>query len=268
MNWSDIEAELENVDRKDALERAKGSPALRAALELSRPQNWWGTGIPPERLLKIAQEDGIPVAWVPPAELLIEVAAVATREERLTILRANQDKVFSHCEMLLSECIDEWIADERYLVDKILSAFQAGHQEAALALAVSIGEPLSVWASTPRVVSFRSDEEEENWRSNRQKLRKYKWAGHELGEILATGAAGDFLRAALIAPIPAFFAPFWPSENNEVPTRLSRHAVVHTAKKKLFSLDNALLALMLVSSILRDMQRWSEEVRMTDEGPE
>lgn len=70
MPFSDFIAELQHVDDPDVLDRVKTSPALRLALGMVRPENWWGVGVEPETLRRIAEEDGIPVAWVPRREVL------------------------------------------------------------------------------------------------------------------------------------------------------------------------------------------------------
>jgi hypothetical protein len=252
MEMSENKSKLFGVGRKDTPGRAK-SPKT--------PQNWWGTEIPSERLIKIAEEDGIPVAWVPSPDLLIKLHSASNREERLTVLCNKQEKVLNHCKTLLTECTDQWISGERYLVDCSLSALLDGHHEAALALAVSIGEPMAVWASEPRVKAFNSEEDAEAWNKLRKKLGKYRWAKHEIENEPLESRRVDLIHRALIAPIPSFFRPFRLENGDEIPKQLSRHAVVHTAKKEQFSLENAILGLMLVSSILYQMQLWCNEVR-------
>ena len=156
MNWNDLDIELANVDRTDVLDRIKTSLTLRCALEMSRPRNWWGTGIAPKRLLEIARDDGIPVAWLPEAAILKDLVSARTRDERLVVLLGRFDEILRHSAELVEECGDAWIADERTLTHQAILAAEAGHHEAAMALAVSVGEPLAIWASVPRVKVFRS----------------------------------------------------------------------------------------------------------------
>lgn len=261
---TEIEAELPRVDDKDAVERAKTSPALQAALDMSRPRNWWGTGIPPTRLLKMAHDDGIPVAWVPQQDILVELDSAATRDARLAILQGHRARILEHCGILAAECGDPWIADEQALVQRAILALGAGHHEAAMALAVSVGEPLAVWASTPRVKLFLSTTEREDWEKKRHKTSKYLWAKEEIGSLPAAIHNDDVLRTALIAPIVGFFKPFRVENGDPIPGALSRHVVAHRATRAHFSEVNSLLAVMLVSSVLREMQSWSEEVRFMD----
>src|SRR5262249_12300686 len=73
------------------------------------------------------------------------------------------------CDALVRECNDPWVGDEQALVQRALAAFRAGHHEAAMALAVSIGEPLANWASTPRVRGFLSEADRDTWEKKRHK---------------------------------------------------------------------------------------------------
>jgi hypothetical protein len=134
-----------------------------------------------------------------------------------------------------------------------------------MALAVSVGEPLAIWASTPRVQSFDSKAERDAWKQRRAAVGKYKWAELELGAVGADLSRHELLRKVLIAPIARFFTPWRPSEGKPVPEALSRHVVAHQATPEHFSRENALLALMFVVSLLRDMQAWCEEVQGIDE---
>jgi hypothetical protein len=73
-----------------------------------------------------------------------------------------------------------------------------------------------------------------------------------------------FTYQVLITPISSFFTDWWPSSGKPVPSKLSRHVVAHHANVEHFTPVNALLALMLVVSILREQQEWSTEVRIMD----
>ena len=71
----------------------------------------------------------------------------------------------------------------------------------------------------------------------------------------------EVLRHALIAPIPKFFTPYYANQGQPVPETVSRHATVHQPTVAHLSRDNALLVIMLSTSILREQQSWCEEVR-------
>ncbi len=260
--FQDIIDQLEHVDDPDALEEAKSNGALAHALQLSRPENWRGSGLTPEQILPLALEDGIPVAWVPPTDVLQALVA-APKDRRLELLLTHRDTILDKCRTLVRQCSDAWIKDQRTLVDRALDAFAEEHHEAAMALAVVVGEPLAVWASEPRVRVFDSKTDMDAW-ENKKRRGKYCLAKAELAAVAPTAKLRRFevLRHALIGPIPKFFTPFHGEPGELIPDTVSRHATVHKPIVAHFSVENALLALMLVTSILREEQEWCVEVRM------
>lgn len=64
--------------------------------------------------------------------------------------------------------------------------------------------------------------------------------------------------------VARFFTPWRPSDATPPPSHLSRHVVAHQAAVEHFTATNALLSLMLVTSIIRTQQAWIEEVRIQD----
>jgi hypothetical protein len=263
LKWGDIQAAVAHVDDSDVLDRARTNAATQAALEMYRPENWAGTGLTPEQILPVAQESGIPVVWIPSYQIL-GLLARARHEDRPQILRAHSDEILDQCHERLAECTDPWVAGPHSLLSRSAEALQAGHHEAAMALAVSVGEPLARWASVPRVHVFLSQEEADAWVNERRK--HYKLAELELADLVSRGkelARWDVQRVALISPIPKFFTDFTPGEPH--PESLSRHVVAHDPTPEHMSPHNALVALMLTTSILRQQQEWSIEVRMQDE---
>ena len=261
VSFQDVIDALEHVDDPDVLEKAQGNVALWHALEMSRPKNWRGTGIKPEGILAVAKETGIPVAWVPPSDILKGLVSAAPAD-RLAIIRSHAGEIIAQCDQLLSECRDNWLGDERVLVGRAIEAFKAGHHEAAMALAVSVGEALALWASVPHVLMFDSAEEQDAWAKMRGS-NKYKLAETELAAVGTQRELKrvEILRHALIAPIPKFFTPFYARPGETIPATVSRHATVHKPTVKHLSFDNALLAIMLCVSILREQQAWCERVR-------
>lgn len=94
-----------HVDDPDAHERAQTIPALAVAMDWLRPRNWHASGLMPEDILPVAADCGIPVVWVPPTEVLIEVTE-AHPSDRIGVLVSRQDAVLAHCEELLAQCRD------------------------------------------------------------------------------------------------------------------------------------------------------------------
>ena len=261
VSFQDVIDALEYVDDPDVLEKAKGNMALWVALDMSRPKNWRGTGIKPEGILAVANETGIPVAWVPPSDVLKMLASAAPLD-RLAVIRSHVAEIIAQCDQLLNECRDNWVGDERILVRRAIEAFKAGHHEAAMALAVNVGEVLALWASVPHVLMFDSQEEKDAW-TKMHARNKYRLAETELAAVgnRQKLERTEILRHALIAPIPKFFTPFYAGPRESIPATVSRHATVHKPTVKHLNPDNALIAIMLCVSILREQQAWCERVR-------
>lgn len=263
LTMSDIMAALPMVDDLDALEKSARDPALHAALEMSRPENWWGTGAG-ERLLRHARAEGLPLAWVPSATVIKALDSASSADGRLAVLQTHRAQILADCRDVLSACRDVEIAGDVALAREALDAVAAGHDAPGMALAVCLGEPLAAWAATPRVRSFESAEEQRDW-ERRRKLSQYGWAKIEMDIVGNDFAAPwNFQYQVLIAPIPRFFTPWRPSDGTAPPTHLSRHVVAHQAAVEHFTPANALLSLMLVTSILRTQQEWIEEMHIQD----
>jgi hypothetical protein len=118
--FQDVIDALEYVGGPDVLQKAKGNIALWHALEMSRPSNWRGTGIKPEGILTVAKETGVPVAWVPPPDVLKRLASAAP-SGRQAVIRSHVAEIIAQCDQLLSECRDNWLGDERVLVGRAWS---------------------------------------------------------------------------------------------------------------------------------------------------
>ena len=263
ISFREILDQFDHVDDADVLESAKTNGALSAALQWIRPENWHGCGLRPEEILPVAVDSGIPVVWVPPKSVLKALVAAAPGD-RMSVLMASEEEVVAQCRLLLDECSDPCVSESRTLIGRSLDAYQAGFHEAAMALAVVVGEPLAQWASVPRVQRFESDQAEQEWEANR-KRDKYILAELELAAA-GPGALKPtrVRRNALIAPIPKFYTPFYGEQDEKIPDTVSRHATVHQPTVEHLSQENALLAMMLCVSLLRQQQDWAEEIRDYD----
>jgi len=265
----DLEDKLPEVDDLDVLEKTKSDPLLKTALQLSRPVNWWGSGLGPQQILPIA-EQGIPVSWIPDQEILVVLAA-ARPKDRPAILLSYEDAIVSQCRACLEEVKNTDFADTKQLISRSIDTLDAGFHEAAIALAVAVAEGLALWASRLRAGVIESlkggDMMEISKRVNRRLAslgESYRLAREELASgTLVQGF--DVPRRALIAPIPTFFEPFYPGKGDPVPVYLSRHAVAHQPTVEHFNRANAITAVMLASSLLRARDEHLDYVYIEDE---
>ncbi|MBB1152473.1 hypothetical protein [Amycolatopsis dendrobii] len=262
--WADVEQEFQHVDDPNVLQRIDNSPALRIALEISRPGNWWGLGVEPGTLISISRGEGIPLAWVPRREIISLLARAEDDVERSQVLLANEHDILEDCSAALGECTDPWLASTVLLALRAVDAHRSGFHEAGMALAVSLGEPLAAWGAEPRVRAFDSNQHRKAWEALVRKNSGYRRAELELDEARLDPHRRDVIWQALAAPIPKFFTTWHRHQNVPPPDYLSRHVVAHQPSVQHFTRRNALVALMLVSSLLRAQQDWSEDVRASD----
>ncbi|MFL6116197.1 MAG: hypothetical protein ACJ786_33305 [Catenulispora sp.] len=226
LRFAEVIAELDHVDDPDVLERSKSSPALQAALVMSRPENWWGTGISPEKLLKIAESDGIPIVWLPDGETLVALVAACNKAARAQVLIERTGQIVEDCVRTFGECTDPWLADQVKLARQAIAAFP-DHPETAMSHAVMVSEALAVWGSTPRVQAFDSQQQQEAWTQKLGNTSRYGWARLELERADSAGKKSGMYWRALAAPIPSFFTDWHPYRNMAIPPNLSRHVVAH-----------------------------------------
>lgn len=229
-----------------------------------RPRNWHASGLTPDDILPIAVDCGIPVVWVPPTAVLIEVTAAHPRD-RIGVLVSRQEEVLAHCEALLAQCRDQELQESRILVGRAIEALRAGHHEAAMALAVTVAENLAFWVSEIRTSRFDSHDESDvhdaQIGKRHRHRNRYGLAAELLDEMDSSERESrfDVVRRALLAPIPKFFTKFHPEDGDPVPETVSRHATVHRPTVKHLSPANALLSVMLCISYLREQQQWIED---------
>ena len=253
----DIFAQLDHVDDPDVHEKAETNPALAAAYRMLRPGNWLHSGLTPDAALSIAVESGIPVCWVPPPQVLTQLSE-ADPDDRMDVLRANEASVLEQCASLIEESNDPAIRDTQTLTRCSLSACTDGHHEAAMALAVAVAERPAIEAATRELHFFDSADEQAAYKKAVQS--KYKRAEQLLNHITShkDGRRWFMYWRALLSPVPKFFTPYYPDQGDPIPCTTSRHVTFHNPTVEHLSKENALIALMLCTSLLRDLQSWRE----------
>ncbi|HXL93695.1 MAG TPA: hypothetical protein VN969_32590 [Streptosporangiaceae bacterium] len=263
----DIEGKLPFVDDCDVLKKAESDRLLRLALEMSRPVNWWGTGLAPHDLLPIA-EQGIPVKWVP-APTVLKALAAALPGDRVALLLSYTEEILSNCRSIIDSYSADSFGDTKVLLLRAFDAFDAGFHEAAIALAVAVAEGHALWASRLRtgVLASLGAPSFDQVLKNLQQIHKER--GYRLAEKeLASGTLNqdfDIPRRALIAPIPTFFTPFHPDKGEPVPVMLSRHVVTHQPTIDHFSRGNAIMAMMLATSLFVEREEHRDYIYIATE---
>jgi len=209
---------------------------LLAGLDLSHfsdsyPPNW-PLDVDLDQVTEVISGDGIPLVWVPRQTIVEEVLAAPDRASRIGILLAHSEALVVDCGAVLDAITEPSLQGQLPLARNALAAYAHGHQEAAQALATVVTETAVAAALSSRYEEVKDavvfDPDKTSW----TRLR---------------------LRAAL-APIHRFYTTWYRSSGAPAPEALSRHVTVHEADATHYTAANALVAVLLVTSVLRAIQ--------------
>ena len=210
---------------------------LREAL----PPNWPESGGMFDLGLDIIRDEGVPLVWVPRKEIITELLEAPDRNSRLGILLARKVDVIEDCRGVLEDVTCDSFAEQVTLLRRAVDALEAGHDEAAQALAVVVTET----AVTRSIGGYK-------------KVKKEVVV--DLGDMPLFALR---VRAALL-PLASFYTDWYPNKGAPPPELLSRHATVHQADSVHYTSSNAVLAVMLGTSVLRALQEFAESAELEE----
>jgi len=187
-----------------------------------------------EALRALALSDGIPVAYVAPPELFGDLLGADSRDERLELLRTNQQKIVDYCRTVLVDLDSSPLVAE---AQEAVRTFDAGFVASAQSHVANI-----VDSALPRIWG-KEPNPQGTWVPRREATR--------IGETEPSGK-GLFLHFAeslVAAPIPSAYRRHFPGD--PVPSGFSRHASAHSlGVEGLVSDLNCLVGLMLATSLV------------------
>jgi hypothetical protein len=210
------------------------SDILRPLLERLPPN--WPDDIDLGQVEAVIQDDGLPLVWVPRAEIVTSLLAAPDRAARVDVLLAHEQEITADCRAVVGSISHDTLSGQLPLAVKALDAFGAGHHEAAQALAVTVTETalphaLGGYARARQRAAF------DPYRVTLRQLR---------------------VKAAL-APIGPFDTDWYPSSGTPASAALSRHVTIHQADQRHYTRGNAAVAVLLATSVLRALQELAEE---------
>ena len=201
--------------------------AQDAALRRLPPN--WPKGMDWEQVVTVIQTSGIPLVWVPRADIVTAVVGARTQADRIGVLLAHTNEIATDCRASLAGVDDPALAGQVTLALSAVEAFAAHHFQAAQALAVVVTE--TAIASVIRG----------NYREIKKQVRV-----DDPGEL----TLADLRLRAALAPIGTFYTPWHPSSGTPAPEDLSRHVSVHQADVSHYTVANAHVSILLVASVL------------------
>ncbi len=207
------------------------------------PRNWeQEPDLDIDAAISIIVDEGIPLVWVPRAAIVAALVAAADAEARDEILLASRDEIADDCRAVLGEITAPELKPLAELAAEAVTALRDGHRSSAQALAGNIFDTLlrdaarrGVIFAGPPVGYFKYD-----------KIRKQITPVSD-DTVIRRFRADCVLSASLLA-----LQPYDPS--SPPPARFVRHATAHCARPEQYTPVNAIVAVMLMTSMLREAQ--------------
>jgi hypothetical protein len=216
--------------------------ALRPALErladvwsASLPMNWREVkpgGV--EAAIDVMSRTGIPLAWIPRTPIVEMVLEAGTDSERTSILLDHQGEILEDLRACLAELAAEDLLTARDAAENAINAFEGGHAYAAQALAAA-----ALTACIEHVIG---------WKLGRMRQE------FEAQEPLSASISRFRLVATCAVLARATLSRFDVSKGDPIPSHFNRHASLHTVSPIQYTPLNALISLMLLVSLLRELQ--------------
>jgi hypothetical protein len=223
-------ASIEPVLRAQREQITKLMAVTADALRRIYPENWHGVrGIEFDRLESILLDEGIPLVGVPRASTVQAILDAPEAAARRALVGRRWRSIITDCAMALDSFERPELKGQIGFGMKAVEALRDGHVEAAQALATNL---LDTLLRTHFTADFRTITGN---RANGKQL--------ELDDY-------TIRVACVIAPIWAAYREFWTTKGDPVPRTFARHASAHAVSRTQYNRTNAVLGIMLVTSLL------------------
>lgn len=206
--------------------------SARAAATARLPPNWRGDEVSiPKDLETMLLDEGLPLAWVPPQEIVVKLFAAPTPSDRRKILGVRWKAVTRACLEELQNVTHTALVEHAEFAIEAAESLMEGRSKSSQALSANL-------LDTILRTSF-NEKDRTTITGQKQRLN-----------------IDDYpLRVAIVlGGIWGSHGQFWPSKGDKVPRKYSRHGSTHGVSRRQYSRINALLALMHVVSLLRVLE--------------
>ncbi len=199
---------------------------------VSDPLPWnWATRYESDVLESVLKADGIPIVYIPRAEIVDEVVSQEDRESRIRVLMDRVDDVLADCDEELAGELEDDLTALAAKVREAINAYRDGHATSAQALAVLVCDTM-----------IRAHLDESHQRALVKAEKEWKLTKTVQAKILRYSLA--------MTPVYRFLYSWRRGSGSPIPTFLQRHISVHHVRDDQYSPENAVLALMLASSLV------------------
>ncbi len=204
------------------------------------PTNWRDKpSLSLDSALQVIRE-GIPLIWVPRAAIVSDLF-VRSAEDRLRLLASSVREISQDCLAVLSQISDPELRELVPMASAAARALEDGYPWPAQALAANI---LDTWMRDAvdrgvfRIIGHR---------------RLYAQVADNIEAVSDDTTLERFRKVCVLAPVAVALSEYRPSYD-PVPVHFNRHASAHRVGHEQYSLANAVVGVMLVSSVLREAE--------------
>lgn len=236
---------------QEALNELKALPTIefaniRQAIRRGIPPNWddLGDNVKFSELFDIT-ETGLPTAWVPRASVLTELIHAA-EANRPGVFSARRAEIIEDCRAALKDVTSTELVDYFDMLDEALTVAEAGHLAAAQSLAASVFDTIMRHTIKPqRIAGYYA------------RVKKEITDRHE--NALITELRWGLVHVAAVSALEMFNPP----QGDPIPTTFNRHASAHAVSRVQYTPTNAIIALALATSLVREAHQEIEDATTT-----
>jgi hypothetical protein len=218
-------------------------PVLPIELDLGRffPPNWREGPEPDlDKAIEVMTE-GIPLIWVPRGAIIAELLQAADIDTRDGVLKARRTDIAEDCLTVLGQIADAGLKPLAGLAADAARALRDGYEAPAQALAANV---FDTWLRDAARHGVLFTLGAGRW--------KYPKVRSQIKPVDDATKLAKLQEECAMAPALAALADFLPSD--PTPRRYGRHATAHSARPEQYTTANAVVAVMLATSLLRQAE--------------
>lgn len=210
-------------------------------IQESIPRNWPTTGL--SGVWNVMEEEGIPLAYIPRAEIVGRILAEPDYEARLRVLQSHWPDIAEDCVSAInSRQLHAAIADLGDFLHEAIEVLSAGKFASAQSLAVNLADTM-----IRRILPSG---------------RKY-WRYGDMKNLIRESSFDDEILTFSLSlrPLLSFYTNWRPGDLTPPPKNVSRHRTAHDVSPDHMSELHAIVAVMLSTSLalgVSDFCTWVE----------
>lgn len=222
---------LRQIEELQRAQFAEVIATARRAYESALPPNWPSGAALPAGLEALLLDEGLALAWVPPADAVAQIFAAATPAERRAVIGRRWRGIGRACIAELDQVAHRSLTEHAGFGIEAAETLLAGSPAPSQALSSNLLDSI-LWAH------FSSDD--------RRTIT---------GQKVRLDISEYPLRVAIVlGGIWGAHSQFFPERNERIPRKYTRHGSVHGVSRRQYSRVNAVLALMHVTALLRVLE--------------